>query len=65
VETAEESMRDRGAIVESKEDDENELPWQVIALLDESILRDLRWSNAYREKRVALALAGIIQCIYI
>lgn len=30
----------------------------MIALLDESILRDLRWSNAYREKRVALALAG-------
>jgi hypothetical protein len=30
----------------------------VIALLDESILRDLRWSTAYREKRVALALAG-------
>lgn len=58
VEAAEDSMRDRGAIVESKEDDENELPWQVIALLDESILRDLRWSNAYREKRVALALAG-------
>lgn len=30
----------------------------MIALLDESILRDLRWSTAYREKRVALALAG-------
>ena len=45
-------------MVEHREDDEDELPWQVIALLDASILRDLRWSNAYREKRVALALAG-------
>jgi len=52
------ALRARGALVEHHEDDEDELPWQVIALLDASILRDLRWSNAYREKRVALALAG-------
>ena len=49
----------RGAVVEAHDDDEDELPWQVIALLDASILRDLRASNAYREKRVAIALAGL------
>ena len=56
---AEKTRAARGEIVEVKEDDEDDLPWQVIALLDESILRDLRWSHAYREKRVALALKGL------
>ena len=56
---AEKHRQARGELVEVKKEYDYDLPWQVIALLDESILRDLRWSHKYRVKRVALALKGL------
>ena len=47
------------ALAEVPEDDEETLPWQVIALLEQSVVRDLRASYNYRAKRVAMALAGL------
>ena len=41
------------------EDDEDELPWQVIALLDPSVLDDLRFSSACRDAKVERALMGL------
>eukprot|EP00756_Hemistasia_phaeocysticola_P033139 Hpha_TRINITY_DN16450_c0_g1::TRINITY_DN16450_c0_g1_i2::g.163824::m.163824 len=38
--------------------DDDELPWQVIALLDGSVLRDLRGSYIHRQRRIAAAIAG-------
>lgn len=65
--SGEEDEKDK-QMTEANEDDENELPWQVclqykrqvsnqeivqvIALLDQSVLKDLKNSQAYREKRV-------------
>ena len=46
------------AMVEAKEDDEDELPWQVIALLDQDILSQLVWAARHRKERVAEAKAG-------
>ena len=46
------------ALVEAAPEDEDELPWQVIAILDHSTMRDLRYSKRYRERRVAAAMAG-------
>lgn len=40
------------------EEEEDELPWQVIALLDVGIVRDLLFSKRHRDRRVAAALAG-------
>ena len=39
-------------------DDEDELPWQVIAILDHDILRQLAGGAEYHKQRVAEALAG-------
>ena len=39
-------------------DDEDELPWQVIAILDHDILRQLAGGAEYHKERVAEALAG-------
>jgi len=53
-----------GAIVtvdseDDDEPDEDELPWQVIALLDRSVLEDLRFSSACRDEKVGRALRGL------
>ncbi|CAK9061982.1 DnaJ homolog subfamily C member 7 homolog [Durusdinium trenchii] len=46
------------AIMEPVKDDEDELPWQVIAVLDHSVIRDLRYSYRRYERTVAAARAG-------
>lgn len=46
------------AVANITEDDEDELPWQVIALLDRGIMEQLVYSNRYRKRKVAEALAG-------
>ena len=46
------------AIAVVEEDDEDELPWQVIALLDTEMLQQLLWSSRYRKKKVAKAQEG-------
>lgn len=46
------------AIMEPVKDDEDELPWQVIAVLDYSVIRDLRYSYRRYERTVAAARAG-------
>ena len=56
--------KEKGAIVavdddEAEEYDEDELPWQVIALLDRSVLEDLRFSSACRDEKVDRALKGL------
>lgn len=40
------------------EDDENELPWQVIAILDVETVQDLLWSSQCRREKVNAAKAG-------
>jgi len=51
------------AIVEVKDEtdeyDEDELPWQLIALLDRSVLEDLRFSSKCRDEKVARSLKGL------
>lgn len=53
------------ALVEVKQEendeelDEDELPWQLIALLDRSVMDDLRFSSACRDERVERALMGL------
>ena len=49
------------ALVEgrSEEELEDELPWQVIALLDANITRDLMRSHAWREHKVRQAREGL------
>eukprot|EP00633_Aureoumbra_lagunensis_P003857 CAMPEP_0197315700 /NCGR_PEP_ID=MMETSP0891-20130614/39480_1 /TAXON_ID=44058 ORGANISM="Aureoumbra lagunensis, Strain CCMP1510" /NCGR_SAMPLE_ID=MMETSP0891 /ASSEMBLY_ACC=CAM_ASM_000534 /LENGTH=933 /DNA_ID=CAMNT_0042804819 /DNA_START=92 /DNA_END=2890 /DNA_ORIENTATION=+ len=42
----------------SKEELEDELPWQVIALLDASITRDLLYTKKYRDEKVARSQRG-------
>mmetsp|Transcript_36897 Transcript_36897/g.80055 ORF Transcript_36897/g.80055 Transcript_36897/m.80055 type:complete len:1104 (-) Transcript_36897:24-3335(-) len=39
-------------------DDENELPWQVIAILDLSVINDLRGAYRYYKRQIAAAMAG-------
>ena len=56
--------KEKGAIVavdddETEQYDEDELPWQVIALLDRSVLQDLRFSSACRDEKVDRALMGL------
>ena len=46
------------AVANITEDDEDELPWQVIALLDRGIMEQLVYSNRHRKRKVAEALAG-------
>ena len=45
-------------VVKAKEDDENELPWQVIALLDQDIMQQLVWASRRRKQRVQRSMAG-------
>ena len=59
-----EDKANEGAIVavdddKAEEFDEDELPWQVIALLDRSVLEDLRFSSACRDEKVNRALKGL------
>lgn len=59
-----EDKANEGAIVSVDDDkaeefDEDELPWQVIALLDRSVLEDLRFSSACRDEKVNRALKGL------
>ena len=42
----------------SEEDVEDELPWQIIALLDAGITRDLLRSAAWREHKIRVAASG-------
>jgi len=46
------------ALTEIKEDDEEELPWQVIAILDVETLQDLMYSSQYHKRKVNEAKAG-------
>ena len=55
----EDSVSDKDTrIIKAQEDDEDELPWQVIALLDQEILQQLVWAARGRKKRVAQSMAG-------
>jgi hypothetical protein len=47
-----------GAVTEIKEDDEDELPWQVIAILDIETVQQLLWSSQHRKDKVLQAKAG-------
>eukprot|EP01062_Namystynia_karyoxenos_P007276 TRINITY_DN12559_c0_g1_i1.p2 TRINITY_DN12559_c0_g1~~TRINITY_DN12559_c0_g1_i1.p2 ORF type:complete len:936 (+),score=296.76 TRINITY_DN12559_c0_g1_i1:116-2809(+) len=38
--------------------DDDELPWQVIALLDGGVLQDLRAHYVWRQRKIAAAIAG-------
>ncbi|CAJ1340940.1 unnamed protein product, partial [Effrenium voratum] len=49
---------DAGTIMEPVKDDEDELPWQVIAVLDYSVIRDLRYSLRRYERTCEAARAG-------
>ena len=51
---------DSDALTKAKSSDEleDELPWQVIALLDAGIVRDLLASKRYRDSKVAASLRG-------
>lgn len=46
------------AIAEIKEDDEEELPWQVIAILDEDMVMQLWGGSMYHKEKVRDAKAG-------
>lgn len=46
------------AVTEVVEDDEDELPWQVIAILDIDMVQQLLWSSECRKQRVREAKAG-------
>lgn len=46
------------ALVAAKDDDEDELPWQVIALLDMDIMQQLVWAARHRRRKVAEAVSG-------
>ena len=45
-------------VVEAEKDDEDELPWQVIALLDNDIMEQLVWASRRRKQRVQRSMAG-------
>jgi hypothetical protein len=45
-------------LAKAEADDEDELPWQVIAILDNDILRQLAGGAEYHKQRVAEAVAG-------
>jgi tetratricopeptide (TPR) repeat protein/cell division protein FtsN len=45
-------------LAEVKEDDEDELPWQVIAILDVDMVHQLLYSSEHRKKKVRDAKAG-------
>jgi DnaJ-domain-containing protein 1 len=53
-----ETNTDTTSIVKAKEDDEDELPWQVIALLDQDIMQQLVWQARRRRQRVKRSMAG-------
>jgi hypothetical protein len=46
------------AITEIKEDNKDELPWQVIAILDVEMVQQLLWSSQHRKQKVKDAQAG-------
>ena len=46
------------AVANAEEDDEEELPWQVIAVLDHDILRQLVGGYQYHQEKCAEAVAG-------
>ena len=52
------SMKQKNSNAIVKEDDENELPWQVIALLDHDILVELVWAARHRRRRVRESMEG-------
>lgn len=45
-------------LAEIKEDDEDELPWQVIAILDVDMVQQLLYSSEHRKRKVREAKAG-------
>ena len=45
-------------LAEAQEDDEDELPWQVIAVLDHDILRQLVGGAEYHKEKCREAMAG-------
>jgi hypothetical protein len=45
-------------VAEIKQDNEDELPWQVIAILDLDMVQQLLWSSEYRKQKVRDAMAG-------
>ena len=62
VQAASSSGEDRSgacsAIAEIKGDDEEELPWQVIAILDEETVEQLLWGSMHRKEKVRKAKEG-------
>ena len=52
------SKSKRDELVKAKEDTWDELPWQVIALLDNEVLNDLYYAYEHRKRRIALSIAG-------
>eukprot|EP00929_Paragymnodinium_shiwhaense_P081220 TRINITY_DN42455_c0_g1_i1.p1 TRINITY_DN42455_c0_g1~~TRINITY_DN42455_c0_g1_i1.p1 ORF type:complete len:1097 (-),score=273.11 TRINITY_DN42455_c0_g1_i1:353-3589(-) len=53
-----EDLAARGALVEVLSDDEDELPWQVIAVLDYEVVHDLRRSYRYYLYQIQRAKEG-------
>jgi len=53
-------VEDSTAVTEAKDADslDDELPWQVIALLDQAIVRDLLASQRYRDSKVSASMRG-------
>ena len=46
------------AIQEAKDDDEDELPWQVIAILDRETVRDMRYTQRCYDANLVQAKSG-------
>lgn len=59
LKTAEQERERWTAIVKAAPDDEDELPWQVIALLDASIVHDLRCAFKHYKRQCDAAKSGM------
>jgi len=49
---------ERRELIEAQPDDEDELPWQIIALLDFGVVQDLRAARRNHERQINAAKAG-------
>lgn len=56
--TADAAEPSQTALTEIKENDEDELPWQVIAILDIETVQDLLYSSQYHKQKIREAKAG-------
>ena len=54
----EEEENKKKQVAEVKADDEDELPWQVVAILDRETMRDMRYTFRCYEHTIKLAISG-------